>query len=149
MCATPLPGPTELGGAPARRPWVPPLAVGAGLAVGCVAVAFSDGDVSILPPCPFRALTGLDCPGCGMSRAARQLLRGHLGTALDFNVLLVVVAPLVAYLYLRWALGTVGVELPELRLGRAGTAVVVTLVAAFAVVRNLPIGVGRYLNSAT
>lgn len=152
MCAAPLPDRIGQGIPPApsaARPWLPPLVVGAGLSVACLAVAFSDGDVSILPPCPFRAMTGLDCPGCGMSRAARALLRGHLDSALSYNVLLVVAVPFITYLYLRWAASTVGIELPAIRLGsRAGTALV-GLLAVFAVVRNLPIGIGRYLNSAT
>ena len=40
-------------------------------------------------PCPFHALTGLHCPGCGMTRAAALLLRGDLAGALQHNVLLV------------------------------------------------------------
>lgn len=32
--------------------------------------------------CPFRRLTGLPCPGCGMTRAAGHLLRGEFREAL-------------------------------------------------------------------
>lgn len=31
-----------------------------------------------LLPCPFKQLTGIDCPGCGFQRALIALLRGHL-----------------------------------------------------------------------
>ncbi len=150
MCAAPLPDPptpTAVAGV-ASRPWLPPLAVGAGLAAACLAVGLSDGEASILPPCPFRELTGLDCPGCGMTRATRQLVRGNLGTALDYNILLVVAIPFIAYLYVRWLASTVGVSLPDLRLGRRANLVAIALLGLFAVVRNLPVGVGRYLNSA-
>ena len=41
------------------------------------------------PICPFKAVTGLDCPGCGGTRAAHQLFTGHLGAAADLNVLAV------------------------------------------------------------
>jgi hypothetical protein len=41
-----------------------------------------------LPPCPFHTLTGLDCPGCGSTRALRALLHGHWIAVLDFNLLL-------------------------------------------------------------
>ena len=32
--------------------------------------------------CPFALTTGMACPGCGMTRAAAQLLRGDLGAAM-------------------------------------------------------------------
>jgi len=35
--------------------------------------------------CPFRAATGLPCPGCGMTRAMLSLGQGKLLDAVDFN----------------------------------------------------------------
>lgn len=37
--------------------------------------------------CPFNALTGLDCPGCGMTRAGAALLAGDFKTALTYHPL--------------------------------------------------------------
>jgi hypothetical protein len=37
----------------------------------------------------FHSLTGLNCPGCGATRAAYQLLHGHLLRALQDNALFV------------------------------------------------------------
>jgi len=54
------------------------------------------------PMCPFRLLSGLPCPGCGMTRALCALLRGDLDAALRFNLFsipvlgLLIVAPLLA-----------------------------------------------------
>jgi hypothetical protein len=31
-----------------------------------------------LLPCPFKYLTGIDCPGCGFQRSVLALLKGHL-----------------------------------------------------------------------
>ena len=45
---------------------------------------------SALPPCPFRAMTGIACPGCGTTRAAHAVLEGHLLDALRFNPLIFV-----------------------------------------------------------
>lgn len=132
-----------------RSGWLAPAGVGLAAACGCVAVGLSDSDVSILPPCLFRTVTGLDCPGCGLSRGLRQLVRGHVGAALDHNVLLVVAVPLVAYLYLAWLGAAFGLRLPRLVPGPRTARVVVALAVAFAVVRNLPVGVGRYLNSTS
>ena len=41
------------------------------------------------PVCQFHRLTGLNCPGCGMTRALYALLHGHFSTALRDNALLV------------------------------------------------------------
>lgn len=39
--------------------------------------------------CPFRALTGIDCPGCGMSRALVSLLHGDLAGSLAWHPMLI------------------------------------------------------------
>lgn len=36
-------------------------------------------------PCPFRALTGLYCPGCGGTRAFSALLAGHVLESLKWH----------------------------------------------------------------
>ena len=47
----------------------------------------------ILPGCPFHALTGLYCPGCGSCRALHQLLSGHVGAAISYNLLTILALP--------------------------------------------------------
>ena len=49
---------------------------------------------SWLPGCLFHKLTGLNCPGCGMTRAAHATLHGQLGEAFRFNPLGMVLLPL-------------------------------------------------------
>ena len=53
----------------------------------------------IYPPCPFLALTGFYCPGCGTLRALHQLTLGHPVAALDLNPLMVLLLPFVAYFF--------------------------------------------------
>jgi uncharacterized protein DUF2752 len=36
-------------------------------------------------PCAFRAVTGLPCPGCGMSRSVAALVRGHWREAMAWH----------------------------------------------------------------
>jgi hypothetical protein len=40
------------------------------------------------PKCAFHVLTGLDCPGCGITRALHHLLHGRIGEAFALNPLL-------------------------------------------------------------
>ena len=50
---------------------------------------FDPATHQIYPVCQFHRLTGLNCPGCGMTRAAYALLHGNLSTAFRDNALLV------------------------------------------------------------
>jgi len=36
-----------------------------------------------LIPCPFKKLTGIDCPGCGFQRSMIALLKGNLHESLE------------------------------------------------------------------
>ena len=52
-------------------------------------------------PCIFKTITGLDCPGCGLTRASLALLDGDLYQAFRYNMLVFIITPLLAlYLYL-------------------------------------------------
>ena len=84
------------------------------------------------PGCPFRLLTGWNCPGCGGLRMTHDLLHGDLGSAVVDNVFLLVGLPLLAgWLLLRWRSG-------RRPMPRSAIAVVVVAVVAWTVVRNLP-----------
>ena len=50
---------------------------------------FNPATHTFYPVCQFHRLTGLNCPGCGMTRAVYALLHGHLAEAFRDNLLLV------------------------------------------------------------
>ncbi len=51
--------------------------------------------------CLYHNMTGHDCYGCGMTRALFSLLHFDFHAAWTFNRLVVVVAPLLTYLYIK------------------------------------------------
>lgn len=123
------------------------MLVGGAAVMGCLLAGWLNPSDSGLVLCPTRAAIGLDCPGCGMTRAVAKLGRAELGTAADYNLMLVAALPLLGYLYVRWLAGTLGWQLPQLRWNRWWSGVATLTVLSFLVLRNLPVGPGRYLNS--
>ena len=73
----------------------------AGLAGASVLLRFSPQEYSFYPRCPFYALTGHYCPGCGATRAIAELLHGHVAAALHFNAAVTLLLPI-----LLWYFGT-------------------------------------------
>jgi hypothetical protein len=113
------------------------------MAVATVYVAALDpSGRSLVPPCPFHALTGWWCPGCGMTRATHHLLHADVVGALRYNALLPFVLTLIALLWFDWYARTVGTlrVLPR-RVPAWARGVAIVVAVAFAVVRNMP-GVG-------
>jgi hypothetical protein len=87
---------------------------------------------SFFPVCPFRLLTGWNCPACGGLRMVHDVLHGELAAAISDNVLLLVGIPLlVGWVLLRRRRGLWPLTLPA-----AATVMIVLL--AWTVVRNLP-----------
>src|SRR6185312_13216907 len=69
----------------------------------------------LFPACPFRALTGWDCPGCGGIRMTHDLLHGDLAAAVMDNAFVLVGAPLLAlWLLVRWRRGRALMPVPAM-----------------------------------
>jgi len=63
---------------------------------------FEPGKTGFFPVCPFRALTGFTCPGCGSTRCLHRLLHGDVVAAFEFNPLLILSLPFLFYALMRY-----------------------------------------------
>ncbi|MGN9809665.1 DUF2752 domain-containing protein [Micromonospora sp. BQ11] len=122
--------------------WAVPLA-----AVGCVGLGIAYTLVSdptrsapdAAPTCLLKLTTGLDCPGCGGTRALWYLLHADLPAAARHHFLFVFTVPFLAYLFVAWAgKQAFGWRLPELRLSPKVLGGFLAVWFAFSVLRNLP-----------
>jgi hypothetical protein len=69
-------------------------------AVGLFLFVFNPANFDFFPKCPFRTLTGFQCPGCGSTRAFHQLLHLHPIAAFKLNPLMVLTLPFIVYGFL-------------------------------------------------
>jgi hypothetical protein len=100
------------------------------------------------PRCALKAITGIDCPGCGGTRAMYSLLHGDLAGAADHNILVFLIVPVMLYLLARYVLNLFDVQLPAPRMNRAMAWGLVVALLAFTVLRNTSIAPFAYLGSA-
>lgn len=116
----------------------PAVAAAAALATAGLFVVFDPSRPSSLPSCPFRAMTGLDCPGCGSLRALHALVHGDVVAALDHNIVTTAAVPLLLLAWVLWLRRSVsGLPVTAVLDGRVVRVIAVGFVV-FAVVRNLP-----------
>jgi len=86
----------------------------------------------LFPTCPFHAMTGWYCPGCGGLRMTHDLLHGNLSAAVVDNVFVLIGLPLlIAWLVVRLRLGKRLMSVPAI-------ATIIIATVAWTVVRNLP-----------
>ncbi|MEV4532287.1 DUF2752 domain-containing protein [Asanoa sp. NPDC049518] len=122
--------------------WLAPLAV-----LGCIggAVGYTlisnptDSAPDAPPTCVLKLTTGLDCPGCGGTRAAWYLLHGDVAAAARHHLVFVFAVPFIIYLYIAWAAQRAfGRKLPQLRIPPVAIAIFMGAWLAFSILRNLP-----------
>jgi hypothetical protein len=128
----------------ARAPsWSGPVAIAACFAGVASWVLISDPTDSTAtdpPSCLVKLTTGLDCPGCGGTRAFYYLLHGNLPQAVRHHAMAVLAAPLLVWLYIAWSVRKVtGRRLPVPQLGGRAAVAFLAAWAVFWVARNIPV----------
>ncbi len=78
-----------------RTSFVAALAA-AGIAALAALYVWNPQDVSWFPRCPFLALTGWKCPGCGTLRGIHALLHLRFADAVRLNAFMVAMIPVLA-----------------------------------------------------
>lgn len=120
--------------------WVAPAAVGVAAVAGTAVVGMLDPEVRghLTPGCPFRTVTGLDCPGCGGTRALYALTQGDIGLAVQHNVVTVVALPLLVLAWAVWFAYRLGWRDRPVVVSPSVAYGILTTFVAFFVLRNLP-----------
>jgi hypothetical protein len=93
------------------------------------------------PVCPFYAITGLYCPGCGTLRCLHSLLRADLRGAFGFNAVTVLLTPMLVVAWLSVGIaGIAGRQPPRLwNAPRWTTWAIAVAVGSFWILRNVPL----------
>jgi hypothetical protein len=130
-----LPKPT-VHGTGAAFVWV---ALAVAVFAGVLLFFFNPAETRFYPRCMMKAVSGLDCPGCGGLRATHQLLHGNVREAFALNPLFIGALPLVAFwagrlAWRRWR----GQPTPFPGLSTTALWWAAGVVIAFGVLRNLP-----------
>ena len=101
-------------------------------ALGYVGLVDPHNVNSAYPLCPFKWLTGWNCPFCGGLRMTHDLLHGDLAASVNDNLFLLVAIPTLAgWILIRRRHGKSALPIPA--------AVAIAVVAAlWTVLRNLP-----------
>ncbi len=123
------------------------LAIGMGLPLGVtILLAFPPTRYSLTPPCYLHFLTGLHCPGCGMTRCAYALLTGDLPQAFAFNAMFVVFVPLIMWVFAQIVISVWTGKSPRYGAWPAWVLInAAVLLFVFGIVRNIPCEPFSYL----
>ncbi|MDR2065629.1 MAG: DUF2752 domain-containing protein [Prevotellaceae bacterium] len=101
---------------------------------------YNPSESQYFPKCPFFALTGCKCPGCGSQRAIHYLLNFNIFNAIKENVLLVVAIP---YLLFSISVDTTNKltgklsECRKILSGKKSIYIILFIIITFWIARNL------------
>ncbi len=92
-------------------------------------------------PCSFLELTGLYCPGCGVGRALKDILRFDFIAAFCHNPLAVTMGPFIGYYLVKmWVFYLFGRDiLPFFKISTKAAIWILIAILAFWILRNIPV----------
>ncbi|HWZ82150.1 MAG TPA: DUF2752 domain-containing protein [Terriglobales bacterium] len=115
------------------------LATAASLAAAASLYWLPPWRYSFYPRCPFFALTGMECPGCGMTRALAALLDGQFAVSWHYNPLaILLLPPLAVYFFTGYWRGISRRDWSIPQLPSPVLAMLFVSITLFGVARNLP-----------
>lgn len=115
------------------------LAGGGGVLLGLAKIGALWPVLQWVPRCPLHAVTGFHCPGCGATRALGLLAQGDFLAALHHNALVVLLLPWLVWEFLA------GPRVGSGAWPRWGVVLLVLVLVAFGVLRNVPVAPWVYL----
>ena len=110
------------------------------LALGATYIfIFEPGKSGFFPVCPFRALTGFTCPGCGTTRGLHKLFHGDVVGAFQLNPLMLLLFPILFYVLIRYTSAAMrGRSINMNRLDAKYIWMLFAVVLSFWIFRNTP-----------
>jgi hypothetical protein len=121
--------------------WRQLWSIGAVLLIAALVIlfAFNPSSHSFYPVCVFHRVTGWECPGCGGLRSVHHLLRGEVLTAFQFNPVVVIALPVLAWIgWRRWRRGSQPGRMSLTQQAVLGWTILGVLIV-FWLLRNLPV----------
>lgn len=91
-------------------------------------------------PCLFRLITGLKCPGCGVSHMLLAIIHGDFRRAFRENAAVLLTLPLTAYVFIRGEIRYFREDRFYLRRHESGLlCVIMGVLLVYAILRNLSV----------
>lgn len=91
------------------------------------------------PPCPFHALTGMHCAGCGSTRALSCLAHGDLVGAWAKNKLAVLCVPILLWGFLLYGAECFHLPFPRIFVKARWIWALLAVILLFGILRNVPV----------
>ena len=88
------------------------------------------------PKCPIHYSTGIECPGCGSSRCAKEMVSMNFSTAFKYNPLAFIAIPSLLIFSL-FKIFDLRVKNPSSFLKKKGSFILLLAILIFTVYRNL------------
>ena len=111
-----------------------------GVAAAAVVATVDPNEPGHYPTCPFLALTGHLCPGCGSLRAVHALAHGDLVGAAGMNLLAVLAVAPLAVIWVAWVRRTWRGTARRTAAPPQALWSLLVLVVVFTLARNLTVG---------